>query len=94
MNIEAPPTPEIAMPQFCTSWARLYALLSDAFPEERIRRGVALVGFEQEAATTRMAFRRGRSSRSSSPPFAKMPRHSSVRAEVVQYLCGAVELPA
>jgi 2-polyprenyl-6-methoxyphenol hydroxylase-like FAD-dependent oxidoreductase len=40
---------EIAMPQFCTSWARLYALLSDAFQEDRIRRGVALVGFEQDA---------------------------------------------
>ena len=31
---------EIAMPQFCTSWARLYSLLSDVFPEERVRRGV------------------------------------------------------
>jgi 2-polyprenyl-6-methoxyphenol hydroxylase-like FAD-dependent oxidoreductase len=39
---------EIAMPQFCTSWARLYALLSDAFPERRVRRGVALAGFEQD----------------------------------------------
>jgi len=40
---------EIAMPQFCTSWARVYTLLSDVFPEERVRRGVALVGFEQDA---------------------------------------------
>jgi 2-polyprenyl-6-methoxyphenol hydroxylase-like FAD-dependent oxidoreductase len=39
---------EIAMPQFCTSWARLYTLLSDVFPEERVRRGVALSGFEQD----------------------------------------------
>jgi 2-polyprenyl-6-methoxyphenol hydroxylase-like FAD-dependent oxidoreductase len=39
---------EIAMPQFCTSWARLYSLLSDVFPEERVRRGVALTGFEQD----------------------------------------------
>ena len=39
---------EIAMPQFCTSWARLYSLLSDLFPEDRVRRGVALVGFEQD----------------------------------------------
>jgi 2-polyprenyl-6-methoxyphenol hydroxylase-like FAD-dependent oxidoreductase len=38
---------EIAMPQFCTSWARLYSLLSDAFPEERIRRGATLVRCEQ-----------------------------------------------
>jgi 2-polyprenyl-6-methoxyphenol hydroxylase-like FAD-dependent oxidoreductase len=32
---------EIAMPQFCTSWARLYSLLSDVCPDERVRRGVA-----------------------------------------------------
>jgi 2-polyprenyl-6-methoxyphenol hydroxylase-like FAD-dependent oxidoreductase len=40
---------EIAMPQFCTSWARLYTMLSDVFPEHRIRRGVALLAFEQDA---------------------------------------------
>jgi 2-polyprenyl-6-methoxyphenol hydroxylase-like FAD-dependent oxidoreductase len=40
---------EIAMPQFCTSWARLYSLLSDAYPEERVRRGVALTRFEQDS---------------------------------------------
>jgi len=40
---------EIAMPQFCTSWARLYSMLSDVFPEERIRRGARLAGFEQDA---------------------------------------------
>jgi 2-polyprenyl-6-methoxyphenol hydroxylase-like FAD-dependent oxidoreductase len=40
---------EIAMPQFCTSWARLYSLLSDAFPEDRVRRGVALTRFEQDS---------------------------------------------
>lgn len=40
---------EIAMPQFCTSWARLYSMLSDVFPEEHVRRGVALAGFEQDA---------------------------------------------
>jgi 2-polyprenyl-6-methoxyphenol hydroxylase-like FAD-dependent oxidoreductase len=39
---------EIAMPQFCTSWARLYTMLSDVFPEERVRRGIALTGFEQD----------------------------------------------
>ncbi len=39
---------EICMPQFCTSWARLYSMLSDVFPEERIRRGVALVRFDQD----------------------------------------------
>ena len=39
---------EIVMPQFCTSWARLYTLLSDAFPEECVRRGMALTGFEQD----------------------------------------------
>lgn len=41
---------EIAMPQFCTSWARLYSMLSDVFPEGQIRRGVGLVGFEQDAS--------------------------------------------
>ncbi len=40
---------EIDMPQFCTSWARLYSMLSDVFPEERVRRGVALVAFVQDA---------------------------------------------
>jgi 2-polyprenyl-6-methoxyphenol hydroxylase-like FAD-dependent oxidoreductase len=40
---------EIEMPQFCTSWARLYSLLSDAYPEERMRRGVALTRFEQDS---------------------------------------------
>ena len=39
---------EIIMPQFCTSWARLYTLLSNAFPEESVRRGIALSGFEQD----------------------------------------------
>jgi len=39
---------EIRMPQFCTSWARLYSMLSAAFPEERIRRGVALTGFAED----------------------------------------------
>eukprot|EP01036_Dinobryon_divergens_P058082 gene58082-77503_t len=40
---------EIAMPQFCTSWARLYTMLSNVFPDERVRRGVALAGFDQDA---------------------------------------------
>ena len=40
---------EIAMPQFCTSWARLYTMLSEAFPGERVCRGIALEGFEQDA---------------------------------------------
>jgi 2-polyprenyl-6-methoxyphenol hydroxylase-like FAD-dependent oxidoreductase len=48
---------EIAMPQFVTSWARLYSMLSEVFPEERVRRGVALAGFEQDEAgvTARLA---------------------------------------
>jgi 2-polyprenyl-6-methoxyphenol hydroxylase-like FAD-dependent oxidoreductase len=37
---------EIRMPQFCTSWARLYSMLSDVFPEERIRRGASLAAFD------------------------------------------------
>jgi 2-polyprenyl-6-methoxyphenol hydroxylase-like FAD-dependent oxidoreductase len=40
-------TAEMAMPQLCTSWARLHNLLSDVFPEDRVRRGVALTAFEQ-----------------------------------------------
>lgn len=40
---------EIAMPQLCTSWGRLHSLLSDVFPEDRVRRGVALRAFEQDA---------------------------------------------
>ena len=45
------------MPQFCTSWARLYSLLSDTFPEARVRRGVAVAGFDQDAdgVTARLA---------------------------------------
>jgi 2-polyprenyl-6-methoxyphenol hydroxylase-like FAD-dependent oxidoreductase len=39
---------EIRMPQFCTSWARLYSMLSAAFPEDRIRRGAALTSFAQD----------------------------------------------
>ena len=39
---------ELHMPQFCTSWARLYSVLSAAFPEERVRRGVALTGFAED----------------------------------------------
>jgi 2-polyprenyl-6-methoxyphenol hydroxylase-like FAD-dependent oxidoreductase len=47
----------IDMPQFCTSWARLYSLLGDTVPEARIRRGAALAGFEQDGAgvTARLA---------------------------------------
>src|SRR5271170_789222 len=39
---------EIPMPQFCTSWARLYSLLSAAFPEARVRRGVAFANFTED----------------------------------------------
>ena len=48
---------ELRMPQFCTSWARLYSMLSAAFPEERIRCGVALTGFaeDQNGVTARLA---------------------------------------
>src|SRR5271170_6107994 len=27
---------ELRMPQFCTSWARIYSMLSAAFPDDRI----------------------------------------------------------
>jgi 2-polyprenyl-6-methoxyphenol hydroxylase-like FAD-dependent oxidoreductase len=40
---------EIRMPQFCTSWARLYSMLSAVFPEQRIRRGAAVTGFAEDA---------------------------------------------
>jgi 2-polyprenyl-6-methoxyphenol hydroxylase-like FAD-dependent oxidoreductase len=39
---------ELSMPQFCTSWGRLYAMLMAAFPEERIRFGMALAGFVED----------------------------------------------
>jgi 2-polyprenyl-6-methoxyphenol hydroxylase-like FAD-dependent oxidoreductase len=39
---------ELRMPQFCTSWARLYSMLSAAFPEERMLDGVALAGFTED----------------------------------------------
>jgi 2-polyprenyl-6-methoxyphenol hydroxylase-like FAD-dependent oxidoreductase len=41
-------TAEIAMPQFCTSWARLHTMLSNVFPEDRIRRGLTAVAFDQD----------------------------------------------
>src|SRR5438552_3957613 len=37
----------IDMPQLCTSWRRLHAVLSDAFAPERLRPGNGLVGIEQ-----------------------------------------------
>ena len=39
---------ELRMPQFCTSWGRLYSMLSAAFPEERIRYGASLAGFVED----------------------------------------------
>jgi 2-polyprenyl-6-methoxyphenol hydroxylase-like FAD-dependent oxidoreductase len=39
---------ELRMPQFCTSWGRLYSMLSAAFPEERIRYSAALAGFVED----------------------------------------------
>ena len=39
---------ELRMPQFCTSWGRLYSMLSAAFPEERMRYGAALAGFAED----------------------------------------------
>ena len=44
---------ELPMPQILTSWSRLYALLSDAFPDARCHRGVCVTGISQtdDAAT-------------------------------------------
>jgi 2-polyprenyl-6-methoxyphenol hydroxylase-like FAD-dependent oxidoreductase len=39
---------ELRMPQFCTSWGRLYSMLSAAFPEERVRYGASLAGFVED----------------------------------------------
>lgn len=39
---------ELRMPQFCTSWGRLYSMLSAVFPEERMRYGAALAGFAED----------------------------------------------
>ncbi len=38
----------LRMPQLCTSWSRLYTLLSEVFPEERVRRGVGVTRVEQD----------------------------------------------
>jgi 2-polyprenyl-6-methoxyphenol hydroxylase-like FAD-dependent oxidoreductase len=48
---------ELPMPQFCTSWARLYSMLSAAFPEEKIRRGSAVTALDTEpgAVAVRLA---------------------------------------
>jgi 2-polyprenyl-6-methoxyphenol hydroxylase-like FAD-dependent oxidoreductase len=47
----------IDMPQLCTSWRRLHAVLSDAFPADRLRHGNGLVGIEQDetSVTARLA---------------------------------------
>lgn len=47
----------LPMPQYTTSWSRLHSLLSEVFPEARIRRGAALVAIEQDAqgVTARLA---------------------------------------
>jgi 2-polyprenyl-6-methoxyphenol hydroxylase-like FAD-dependent oxidoreductase len=39
---------ELRMPQFCTSWGRLYSMLSAAFPEERVRYRASLAGFVED----------------------------------------------
>lgn len=41
---------ERALPQVLTSWSRLYGLLDAAFPNDRVRRGWALEGFEQDGS--------------------------------------------
>jgi len=48
---------ELRMPQFCTSWARLYSMLSAVLPAGRIRHGVALAGFaeDRDGVTARFA---------------------------------------
>jgi 2-polyprenyl-6-methoxyphenol hydroxylase-like FAD-dependent oxidoreductase len=47
----------LPMPQYTTSWSRLHSLLSEVFPEERVRRGAVLADLEQDAAgvTARLA---------------------------------------
>jgi 2-polyprenyl-6-methoxyphenol hydroxylase-like FAD-dependent oxidoreductase len=44
-------------PQYTTSWSRLHSLLSEVFPEVRIRRGATLASIEQDAegVTARLA---------------------------------------
>ncbi|MBC7733372.1 MAG: FAD-dependent oxidoreductase, partial [Bacteriovorax sp.] len=44
----------LAMPQVLTSWSRLYALLSAAFPAGRCQRGVAVVRVEPQAGGVRV----------------------------------------
>jgi 2-polyprenyl-6-methoxyphenol hydroxylase-like FAD-dependent oxidoreductase len=48
---------ELRMPQFCTSWGRLYSMLSAAFPAQRTRYGAALAGFveDRQGVTARFA---------------------------------------
>jgi 2-polyprenyl-6-methoxyphenol hydroxylase-like FAD-dependent oxidoreductase len=47
----------LPMPQYTTSWSRLHSLLTEVFPETRIRRGATLAGLEQhaEGVTARLA---------------------------------------
>jgi 2-polyprenyl-6-methoxyphenol hydroxylase-like FAD-dependent oxidoreductase len=44
------------MPQVFTSWSRLHALLTEAFPAERIRRGRAVASFAEEGGGVSVRF--------------------------------------
>jgi 2-polyprenyl-6-methoxyphenol hydroxylase-like FAD-dependent oxidoreductase len=51
------------LPQVFTSWSRLHALLSAAFPSERVRRGQAVAGFREDAHGVTARFADGREQR-------------------------------
>jgi 2-polyprenyl-6-methoxyphenol hydroxylase-like FAD-dependent oxidoreductase len=50
---------EIPLPQLQSSWARIYRLLKDAFPDADYRFGMALEGVEQDASGVTAAFADG-----------------------------------
>lgn len=54
---------ERAAPQVLTSWSRLHALLDGALPPQRIRRGWALDGFEQDGVGVTARFTGGQVAR-------------------------------
>ena len=54
LGLEGDVVARLPMPQWLTSWSRLYALLSDAFPRERCHRAISVARIEPHADGVRV----------------------------------------
>ena len=54
LGLEGDVVARVQMPQWLTSWSRLYSLLSDAFPRERCHRAISVASVEQHAVGVRV----------------------------------------